>query len=148
MRSTKGLISLFSYIRLSNCYFRVEEGGVIGDLSSNYLWCVDPLDGAIDSGHGYPSFAVSVRVLFKGKPATTGVVEFVRDPMCWNTHTFSAVSGVEVPFVMGKKFMLGDTDKVERSLLVVEFGYEHDGPCAANMNLFKEFTTSAGEQED
>nr|KAJ0227110.1 hypothetical protein LSAT_V11C100033520 [Lactuca sativa] len=36
--------------------------------------------------------------------------------------------------------MLGDIDKTQRSLLVTGFGYEHDGPWAANMNLFKQFT--------
>jgi hypothetical protein len=37
-----------------------EEGGVSGDTSSSYLWCVDPLDGTTNFAHGYPSFAVSV----------------------------------------------------------------------------------------
>ncbi len=23
-----------------------EEGGVSGDITSEYLWCIDPLDGA------------------------------------------------------------------------------------------------------
>ncbi|KAG2688079.1 hypothetical protein I3760_09G077200 [Carya illinoinensis] len=52
-----------------------EEGGVIGDTSSDYLWCIDPLDGTTNFAHGYPSFAVSIGVLFRGKPATAAVVE-------------------------------------------------------------------------
>ncbi|KAL5538910.1 hypothetical protein UlMin_045773, partial [Ulmus minor] len=50
-----------------------EEGGVIGDTSSDYLWCIDPLDGTTNFAHGYPSFAVSVGVLFRGKPAAASV---------------------------------------------------------------------------
>ncbi|KAM1138298.1 hypothetical protein ACFX2B_035796 [Malus domestica] len=45
-----------------------EEGGITGDISSDYMWCIDPLDGTTNFAHGYPSFAVSVGVLFRGKP--------------------------------------------------------------------------------
>lgn len=51
-----------------------EEGGIIGDSSSGYLWCIDPLDGTTNFAHGYPSFAVSVGVLFQGNPAAAAVV--------------------------------------------------------------------------
>jgi myo-inositol-1(or 4)-monophosphatase len=54
-----------------------EEGGVYGDTSSEYLWCVDPLDGTTNFAHGYPSFAVSVGVLKSGSPVASCVVEFV-----------------------------------------------------------------------
>ncbi|XP_013600389.1 PREDICTED: phosphatase IMPL1, chloroplastic-like isoform X2 [Brassica oleracea var. oleracea] len=69
-----------------------EEGGIIGDSSSDYLWCIDPLDGTTNFAHGYPSFAVSVGVLYRGNPAAASVVEFVGGPMCWNTRTFSATA--------------------------------------------------------
>ncbi|KAG9158492.1 hypothetical protein Leryth_016141 [Lithospermum erythrorhizon] len=116
-----------------------EEGGLIGDSSSDYLWCIDPLDGTTNFAHGYPSFAVSVGVLFRGKPAAASVVEFVGGPMCWNTRTFSAASG-EGAFCNGIKIHVSQTDKVERSLLVTGFGYDHDDAWATNIELFKEFT--------
>ncbi|KAK6931939.1 Inositol monophosphatase-like, partial [Dillenia turbinata] len=50
-----------------------EEGGLIGDASSEYLWCIDPLDGTTNFAHSYPSFAVSVGVLFRGRPAAAAV---------------------------------------------------------------------------
>ena len=31
-----------------------EEGGVSGDTSSDYLWCIDPLDGTTNYAHKYP----------------------------------------------------------------------------------------------
>ncbi|CDP11230.1 unnamed protein product [Coffea canephora] len=116
-----------------------EEGGLIGDSSSDYLWCIDPLDGTTNFAHGYPSFSVSVAVLFRGKPAAATVVEFVGGPMCWNTRTFSAASG-EGAFANGEKIHVSQTDKVEKSLLVTGFGYEHDDAWATNIDLFKEFT--------
>ncbi|XP_058198257.1 phosphatase IMPL1, chloroplastic-like [Rhododendron vialii] len=116
-----------------------EEGGLIGDSSSDYLWCIDPLDGTTNFAHCYPSFAVSVGVLFRGKPAAAAVVEFVGGPMCWNTRVFSAVSGGGA-FCNGQKIHASLTDKVEQSLLVTGFGYEHDDAWATNIDLFKEFT--------
>lgn len=53
-----------------------EEGGVQGSTSSEYLWCIDPLDGTTNYTHGYPSFAVSVGVLRNAVPVAACVIEF------------------------------------------------------------------------
>lgn len=116
-----------------------EEGGIIGDTSSDYLWCIDPLDGTTNFAHGYPSFAISVGVLFQGRPAAGAVVEFVGGPMCWNTRTFTATSGGGA-FCNGQPIQVSANDTVERSLLVTGFGYEHDDAWTTNMELFKHFT--------
>ncbi|KAJ8758586.1 hypothetical protein K2173_000307 [Erythroxylum novogranatense] len=116
-----------------------EEGGIIGDTLSDYLWCIDPLDGTTNFAHGYPSFAVSVGVLFQGKPVAATVVEFVGGPMAWNTRMFSATSGGGA-FCNGQKIHVSQTDQVEKSLLVTGFGYDHDDAWATNIELFKEYT--------
>ncbi|GMH02677.1 hypothetical protein Nepgr_004516 [Nepenthes gracilis] len=116
-----------------------EEGGLIGESSSDYLWCIDPLDGTTNFAHCYPSFAVSVGVLFQGKPTAAAVVEFVGGPMCWNTRTFKATAGGGA-FCNSQKIQVSQTDQVEKSLLVTGFGYEHDDAWATNMDLFKKFT--------
>ncbi|KAM1917316.1 hypothetical protein ACFX13_036932 [Malus domestica] len=116
-----------------------EEGGITGDASSDYMWCIDPLDGTTNFAHGYPSFAVSVGVLFRGKPVAAAVVEFVGGPMCWNTRIFSASAGGGA-FCNGQKIHVSQTDEVGRSLLVTGFGYEHDDVWITNIELFKEFT--------
>ncbi|GJP48377.1 hypothetical protein CLOM_g7670 [Closterium sp. NIES-68] len=116
-----------------------EEGGVTGDASSPFLWCVDPLDGTTNFAHGYPSFATSVAVLFRGKPVAACVVEFAGGPHCWVTRTFTASAGGGA-FCNGHRIHASTTDKVERALLVTGFGYEHDAAWAANIDLFKHFT--------
>jgi len=40
--------------------FLGEEGGVSGNADSEYLWCIDPIDGTTNFAAGYPSFGVSV----------------------------------------------------------------------------------------
>ncbi|XP_060674071.1 phosphatase IMPL1, chloroplastic isoform X7 [Ziziphus jujuba] len=92
-----------------------EEGGIIGETSSDYLWCIDPLDGTTNFAHCYPSFAVSVGVLFRGKPAAASVVEFVGGPMCWNTRTFSATAGGGA-FCNGQKVHVSQTHQGVRRL--------------------------------
>ncbi|KDP23150.1 hypothetical protein JCGZ_00142 [Jatropha curcas] len=116
-----------------------EEGGVVGDTLSDYLWCIDPLDGTTNFAHGYPSFAVSVGVLYRGHPTAAAVVEFVGGHMAWNTRLFSATAGGGA-FCNGQKIYVSQTDKVERSLLVTGFGYDHDDAWATNIELFKEYT--------
>ncbi|CAD6251744.1 unnamed protein product [Miscanthus lutarioriparius] len=116
-----------------------EEGGLIGDSQSEYLWCIDPLDGTTNFAHGYPSFSVSIGVLFRGKPAASTVVEFCGGPMCWSIRTISASAGGGA-YCNGQKIHVSQTDKVEQSLLVTGFGYEHDDAWTTNINLFKEFT--------
>ncbi|CAA6658069.1 unnamed protein product [Spirodela intermedia] len=118
-----------------------EEGGLMGIHHLNIS------DGTTNFAHGYPSFAVSVGILFRGKPAAASVVEFVGGAMCWNTRTFTASAGNDFSikikwraFCNGQRIHVSQTDQVERSLLVTGFGYEHDEAWATNIDLFKEFT--------
>ena len=60
-----------------------EEGGVSGDTGSDYLWCVDPLDGTTNFAHGYPSFSVCVAVLRHATPVASTVVEFTGGWVSW-----------------------------------------------------------------
>eukprot|EP00244_Chara_vulgaris_P014079 TRINITY_DN858_c0_g3_i1.p1 TRINITY_DN858_c0_g3~~TRINITY_DN858_c0_g3_i1.p1 ORF type:complete len:372 (+),score=64.82 TRINITY_DN858_c0_g3_i1:156-1118(+) len=116
-----------------------EEGGVSGDSASEYLWCIDPLDGTTNFAHRYPSFGVSIAVLRRGRPVAACVVEFSGGPFSWVTRTFTATSGGGA-FCNGKPISVSDTDTVEKSLLVTGFGYEHDEAWLTNLDLFKHFT--------
>ena len=66
-----------------------EEGGISGDTSSDYLWCIDPLDGTTNYAHKYPSFAVSVAVLEKGEAVVGVVVEFAGGAGTWVQRTYT-----------------------------------------------------------
>lgn len=66
-----------------------EEGGISGDTSSDYLWCIDPLDGTTNYTHKYPSFGVSVAVLEKAEAVAGVVVEFAGGPGTWIQRTYT-----------------------------------------------------------
>ncbi|DBA77449.1 TPA: Phosphatase impl1, chloroplastic, variant 3 [Trebouxia sp. C0004] len=119
--------------------FLGEEGGVSGNTDSEYLWCIDPIDGTTNFAAGYPSFGVSVAVLHKAVPVAAAVVEFAGGPTAWVTRTYSASQGAGAQ-CNGKELKVTNTTDVTQSLLVTGFGYEHDEAWSANMELFKELT--------
>ena len=44
-----------------------EEHGLINN-NSDYLWVIDPLDGTTNFVHGYPSYGVSIGLVYKNNP--------------------------------------------------------------------------------
>jgi myo-inositol-1(or 4)-monophosphatase len=116
-----------------------EEGGASGDVNSDFLWCIDPLDGTTNFAHGYPSFATSVGVLERSQPVAACVVEFAGGPGTWVTRTYTATAGGGA-FFNGQPISASSCSSVAQSLLVTGFGYEHDEPWEANLQLFKRFT--------
>lgn len=116
-----------------------EEGGVSGDTSSEYLWCVDPLDGTTNFAHGYPSFSVCVAVLRHSTPVAAVVVEFAGGPGSWVTRTYAARRNGGAT-LNGVPISVSRTHDIGKSLLCTGFGYEHDECWAANIELFKHFT--------
>lgn len=116
-----------------------EEGGVSGDTASDYLWCVDPLDGTTNFAHSYPSFAVSVGVLRHAVPVAGVVIEFTGGPGAWATKTYAASRNGGAT-LNGAPIAASRTADVTRSLLVTGFGYDHGPAWHANHALFKHFT--------
>jgi len=116
-----------------------EEGGVSGDTSSDYLWCVDPLDATTNFAHGYPSFAVCVACLRHAVPVAATVIEFSGGPGTWVTRTYTAHRNGGAR-MNGIPIQVSRTHDLQRSLMVTGFGYEHDEAWAANIELFKHFT--------
>jgi len=112
---------------------------VSGDTASDYLWCVDPLDGTTNFAHGYPSFGVSVAVLRRATPVAGVVIEFAGGPGAWVTKTFAASRNGGAT-LDGSPLSVSRTADVRRSLLVTGFGYEHDAAWEANLRLFRTFT--------
>lgn len=116
-----------------------EEGGVSGDVTSEYLWAVDPLDGTTNFTHGYPSFAVCVACLRHAVPVASTVIEFAGGPGTWVQREYSAKRNGGAT-MNGTRISVSKTKDLGSSLVVTGFGYDHDAPWLANMGLFKEFT--------
>lgn len=59
--------------------FVSEEGDAGQDMSAEYYWCVDPLDGTTNYVHQLPHYAVSVALLHSGQPIVATVLDPVHD---------------------------------------------------------------------
>ncbi|KAL9375728.1 hypothetical protein Peur_032607 [Populus x canadensis] len=142
-----------------------EEGGIIGDTLSDYLWCIDPLVIAFQNSVLIINYAIINSIMissFSGHMEQQILLmvilalrflwefffkEILRLLRWWSllvvlwlgTRTFSATAGGGA-FCNGQKIHASPTAQVEQSLLVTGFGYEHDDPWATNIELFKEFT--------
>ena len=57
-----------------------EEGG-LDDSNSDYRWVVDPLDGTTNFAHGFPVFAVSIALEYKGETMIGVVYDPTRDEL-------------------------------------------------------------------
>ena len=50
-----------------------EEGTDTGAVDADFLWALDPLDGTVNYLNGFPIYAVSIGVLYKGQPVAGSI---------------------------------------------------------------------------
>ncbi len=64
--------------------FLGEEGGAQSaqkGIASDYLWIIDPLDGTTNFIHGFPQYAVSIGLAYKGKLTEAVIYDPTRDEL-------------------------------------------------------------------
>ena len=94
-----------------------EESGMHVRLDEDFLWVIDPLDGTTNYTHQYPVVAVSIALLYQGKP----VLGVVYNPIL--NELFHAAQG-EGAFFNGKAIHVSHVDSLSRSLLASGFAYD------------------------
>jgi myo-inositol-1(or 4)-monophosphatase len=93
-----------------------EESGPSGTPGS-LCWCVDPLDGTTNFAHGYPLFATSVGLIWKGQPLLGSVaVPFLNETYWCSPHQGS--------FLNDTPIQVSDCSTLQDSLLVTGFAYD------------------------
>ena len=93
-----------------------EESGAQGDVSK-LCWCVDPLDGTTNFAHGYPFFATSIGLLWRGLPILGAVaVPFLQE-------VFWCCPGAG-SFLHDHRIKASGCSSLEDSLLVTGFAYD------------------------
>lgn len=112
-----------------------EEGG-LGDGSSDYRWVVDPLDGTTNFAHGFPVFAVSIALEYKGET----ILGVVYDPM--RDELFVAERGGGAT-LNRRPIRVSPTAELTRSLLSTGFPYDIRTSSLNNLNHWKNFAMNA-----
>ena len=87
-----------------------EEHGLINN-NSDYLWVIDPLDGTTNFVNGYPSYGVSIGLVYKNNPEIGVVLELP------SKNLYSAQKGYGT-FKNGKKINVSKVSKLKNSLQV------------------------------
>ena len=60
-----------------------ESGNERGARDSDYVWIIDPLDGTTNFIHGFPVYAVSIALAFKGQVQQAVVYDPSRNDLCY-----------------------------------------------------------------
>ncbi|MHB1220678.1 MAG: inositol monophosphatase family protein [Gammaproteobacteria bacterium] len=93
-----------------------EEGGVIeGD---DYQWIIDPIDGTRNFIHGFPHFAVSIAISYKGK-IEHGVIY---DPVRQELFTATRGKGAQLN---DRRIRVATRKRLEECLLGTGFAYRY-----------------------
>jgi len=109
--------------RIKNHYPRhaiiAEESGRsdASERRSDYVWIVDPLDGTTNYAHGYPVFAVSIALEYRGEIVLGVVYDPMRDEM------FAAERGAGAT-LNGRCIRVSDVEDLNKAMLCTGFPYD------------------------
>jgi len=93
-----------------------EESGVSGP-DQGLQWVVDPLDGTTNFAHGYPFFATSVGLTWKGAPLLGAIA------VPYLHQTYHCCPGLG-SFLNGEGISVSNCHSLQDSLLVTGFAYD------------------------
>jgi len=111
--------------------FLAEESGVIGD--SEYVWIIDPLDGTTNFLHGFPVYAVSIALAFKGQIQQAVVYDPNRNDL------FTATRGGGA-YLNEKRIRVSKREKLLDCLIGTGFPFQMGTDIDTYTEMFKALT--------
>ncbi|HEY3374695.1 MAG TPA: inositol monophosphatase family protein [Candidatus Aquicultor sp.] len=112
-----------------------EEEGAI-EPGSDYLWIIDPIDGTTNYAHGFPVYAVSIALEFKGDL----MVGVIYDPNLDELFTAQQGKGA---YLNGKPLHVSDIDDLNKTLLATGFPYSFRNDPETILDCFRKFSLRA-----
>lgn len=94
-----------------------EESGILGNINSQYLWAIDPLDGTTNYAHGLPMAATSVGLMIDGVPSVGAVYNPFSDELFRAAKGLGATSN-------RRPIQVSKTTELSKSLLITGFAYD------------------------
>ena len=108
-----------------------ESGNHSGD---DYLWIIDPLDGTTNFIHGFPQFAVSIALQYKGRLE----VAVIYDPMRQELFTATRGGGAQMN---DRRIRVSGHRSLSGSLLGTGFPYKDFSRLDRYLGMLKSFVT-------
>ncbi len=117
-----------------------EESGASENLhdENEYVWIIDPLDGTTNFIHGFPQYAVSIALQYRGQITQAVIYDPTRNEL------FTATKGAGA-FLNDKRIRVGKRDKLAEALIGTGFPYSDLSGLDEYLKMFKLMTEkSAG----
>jgi len=86
--------------------FLMEEGGKRAGKNPDYEWVIDPIDGTTNFMHGIPFWAISIGLVYKGKPIAGVVFNPILDELYWAERGQGAYMNAERLRVSGRRELI------------------------------------------
>jgi myo-inositol-1(or 4)-monophosphatase len=100
-----------------------------GDLE----WCVDPLDGTTNYAHGFPIFATSIGLTWRGLPLLGALALPAFDELYWAAPGLGS-------WCNGRRLAVSSCSRLEDALLTTGFAYDRQQRLDNNYAEFAWFT--------
>ncbi len=108
-----------------------ESGREHGSRSSDYLWIIDPLDGTTNFIHGFPVYAVSIALSFRGKVEQAVVYDPTRNDLFFASKGRGA-------FMNDRRLRVSKRIRLADSLIGTGFPFRRGDNFKRYMKMFEE----------
>jgi myo-inositol-1(or 4)-monophosphatase len=116
--------------------FIAEESGVFED-NREHVWIIDPLDGTKNYLHGFPFYAVSIALAYKGK-IEHGVVY---DPLRHECFSASRGQGAKLN---DRRIRVSNASQLNLAMLTSGMHISNEVTAAKSVDLYKQFIGKCG----
>ena len=115
-----------------------ESGSQHGNPNADHIWIIDPLDGTTNFIHGFPVYAVSIALAWRGQVQQAVVYDPTRNDL------FTASKGAGA-YLNEKRIRVGKRDKIADALIGTGFPFRDLDGLNEYVTMFKVMTEhSAG----
>ena len=112
-----------------------ESGRERGARHSEYVWIIDPLDGTTNFIHGFPVYAVSIALAFKGKVEQAVVYDPTRNDMFYASRGRGA-------FLNDRRLRVSKRTRISDSLIGTGFPFRKGDNFKRYVKMFEEVMQS------
>lgn len=105
-----------------------EESGSTGE-DSEFLWIIDPLDGTVNYAHGFPVFAISVALQYRGAV----ILGVVYAPALGELYEAAEGHGA---YLNGVRLQVAQVNELNKAILATGFPYDKASDPENNLNYF------------
>ncbi len=108
-----------------------ESGRAHGAKHSDYLWIIDPLDGTTNFIHGFPVYAVSIALSFRGKVEQAVVYDPARNDLFYASKGRGA-------FLNDRRLRVSKRTRMQQALIGTGFPFRKGDNFKRYLKVFEE----------